>query len=86
MAKSWYVDLLAFALIGIWMAWTYSTIQMHGPSLALVVGAVVIAAVGLLTIYGQRLEYLRVGNTIELGMRTPKRDDEETETERERYR
>jgi hypothetical protein len=70
-AKPWYVDVLAFLLIGVWMAWTYSTIQMHGPSVALVLGAVIIAAVGLLTIYGQRLRYLRIGNTVEIGMRAP---------------
>jgi len=86
MPKPWYVDVLTFVLVGVWMAWTFATIQEYGPSLALIGGAAVIAAIGVLTIYGQRIRYLNIGNGwIEAGMRTPE-DYQRTETERDQYR
>jgi len=86
--KPWYVDVLTFVLVGVWMAWTYSTIQMHGPSFALIGGAVIIAVVGVLAIYGQRLRYLEIGESVRIGLRTPEDFDEseQVQDEREKYR
>jgi len=82
-AQPWYINLLAFALVAGWMAWTFATIQQFGPDPALVGSALVIAVVALLVIYGQRLRYLRFGSWFELELRT---HNESEETEREKYR
>jgi len=74
--KPWFIDLLTYALVGVWMAWTFATIQDQGPTLALLGSAVVVLVVGLLLIYNQRVAYLRVGDYVVLASREAVEDGE----------
>jgi hypothetical protein len=64
MQKPWFIDVLTYVLVGIWMAWTFATIQQYGPSPALLGSAVVVLASGLFLIYNQRVAYFRIGDKI----------------------
>lgn len=68
MSKPWFIDVLTFVLAGVWMAWTFATIQQHGPSFQLLASAVVVLVAALLLVYHQRLSYLQIGNYIVIGM------------------
>jgi len=65
-AKPWWIDLLVVGVVFAWMGWTFTTIRELGFNLPLIVSAVIIGVVGILLIYGQRLEYVRFGK-LELG-------------------
>ena len=87
--RPWYIDAATFGLVLVWMLLTFATIQMRGSSPALIAGVAIVAVIGVLVIYGQRLRYLEIGDYISIGFRTP--EDYETggkqETaEREKYR
>lgn len=76
MDKPWFVDVLTYLLVGVWMAWTFATIQKYGPDPWLLASAVVVLAAGLLLIYNQRLAYLRIGDRVVLGTREAMEQDE----------
>lgn len=79
MNRPWYVDLLAFALVALWMAWTYASIQQYGPDPVLILGAVVFAVTAILMIYGQRITHVKFGR-FEYNARQPRREQENDET------
>lgn len=88
MPKPWYIDLAIVGVVLAWMGWTFSTMQQFGPSLELLVPAVVVGVVGILVIYGQRLTYLQLGNHIIVDMNssgTQERDENERD-EMDQYR
>lgn len=90
MPRPWYVDVLTAAIVFAWMGWTFTTIQQFGPSLDLLVPALIVGVAGVLLLYGQRMTYLRIGQ-FELGMDSPltngpDESDETDDPERERYR
>jgi hypothetical protein len=64
MQKPWFIDVLTYVLVGVWMAWTFATIQQYGPSPALLTSAVVVLAAGLFLIYNQRVAYFRIGDYV----------------------
>jgi len=81
--RPWYIDLLTYGVVLLWMAWTFATIQSVGASPTLIISALLVAIIALLVIYGQRLEYLRVGSWFELDLGTRAHEpDEEDEHER----
>jgi hypothetical protein len=82
MDKPWFVDVLTYVLVGVWMAWTFATIQQYGPDPWLLASAVVVLAAGLLLIYNQRLAYLRIGDRVVLGTREAMEQDALEEPER----
>lgn len=85
--KPWYVDVLTGVVVLAWMGWTFATIQQFGPSLNLIIPAVVVLLVGVLLIYGQRLTYLRIGDSVVVGMDSPLTNGEgDDEHDRERGR
>jgi hypothetical protein len=85
--KPWYVDVLTSVVVLAWMGWTFATIQQFGPSLNLILPAVVVLLVGVLLIYGQRLTYLRIGDSVVVGMDSPLTNGEgDDEHDRERGR
>jgi len=86
MAKPWFIDILTYALVGVWMALTFATIQIYGPGPWLLASAACVLVVGLLMIYGQRLTHLKIGERFELDLRSPGGEDEGTEQWRERNR
>lgn len=89
MEKPWFIDILTFALVGVWMAWTFSTMQQYGPGPWLLASAVTVLAAGLLLIYNQRVSYLRIGDKVVLATRDMSRgvdDEEEIPEWRERNR
>jgi hypothetical protein len=67
-SKPWFIDVLTFALVGVWMALTFATIQQQGTGPWLLGSAVVILLGGLLLVYGQRLSYFQVGNRVIIGL------------------
>lgn len=78
MDKPWFIDLLTYAIVGIWMALTFAIMQQYGPNLGLLAAAVVVLASGLFMIYNQRLAYLRIGDRIVLSSKAMYEDDDET--------
>jgi len=88
MPRPWWIDVGALGLVTLWMLLTFATIQQYGPRPSLILGAVVIASVMILPVYGQRLEYLRIGDKLEIDMRTEtqRHNDEQQQEEREKYR
>ena len=86
MPKPWYVDVLTFVLVGVWMAWTFATMQQYGPSASLVGSAALIAVVGVLVIYGQRLKFVQIGEKLQMGFRTPEDYTDSNENERKKWR
>lgn len=64
MQKPWFIDVLTYALVAIWMAWTFATMQQYGPSPTLIGSAVIVLAAGLFLIYNQRVAYFRIGDYI----------------------
>lgn len=76
METPWWIDVITACLVALWMLLTFATIQMYGPSLQLIVAALVIAVAGILLIYGQRMTYLRVGDRLVIGMDSGPYDDE----------
>jgi len=85
-AKPWWIDVLVVGLVAAWMGWTFTTIQQLGFNLPLIASAVIIGVVGILLIYGQRLEYVRFGK-LELGARLKQPNGgEDPEGERDKWR
>jgi len=80
----WYIDLAAMALLIMWMVWTYACISQYGPRPVLIGGAVVIALVVLLALYGQRVRYFRIGQLFEIDLRTATELDDYQEHEDEK--
>jgi hypothetical protein len=76
MSKPWWIDVLTAGIVLAWMAWTFATMQTHGPSLELIGSAVIVGVVGILWIYGQRITYLQIKNWIVVGMERDQRDDQ----------
>lgn len=79
MNKPWFIDLLTYALVGVWMALTFATMQQYGPNLGLLIAAVVVLASGLFMIYNQRLAYLRIGDRIVISSKAMYEDDDSTD-------
>jgi len=75
MDKPWFIDFLTYALVAVWMGWTFATMQTHGPGPWLIGSAVIVLAVGLFMIYGQRLSYLQIGDKVFLGMQDGNKED-----------
>lgn len=69
-ARPWYIDLLLTFVAVVWMAWTFATIQMHGPSLELILPAFAVGVMAILMLYGHRITYLRIGDRLVVGMET----------------
>jgi hypothetical protein len=67
-SKPWFIDVLTFALVGVWMALTFATIQQQGTGPWLLGSAVVILLGGLLLVYGQRLSYFQLGDRVIIGL------------------
>lgn len=67
----WYVDffidVVTLALAGMWMGWTYSTVQQRGPSALLLVTSLTVILVLVLLVYRQRLTYLQLGDRVVIG-------------------
>lgn len=83
------VDVFAAVFSTAWLLLTFATIQQHpGQIVPLLIGAVAIGCVGIGVIYGHRLNYLRIGDRIEMGVdhrrvgRGPELSDEEKERRR----
>lgn len=77
MERPWFIDVLTYALVSVWMAWTFATMQQHGPGPWLLGSAVVVLCVGLFLVYNQRVAYLQIGNRVWM----ESRDYQETKLE-----
>ena len=75
MGKPWFIDFLTYALVAVWMGWTFASIQTHGPGPWLIGSAVIVLAVGLFMIYGQRLSYLQIGSRVFVAMQGDEEPD-----------
>jgi hypothetical protein len=80
-SKPWFIDVLTYAVVGLWFSLTFATIQQYGPSTALLASSVVVLITGLFMIYGQRLTHLNIGNRIIIDLRGPAESDENEPTE-----
>lgn len=88
-AKPWWIDLLVIGLVFAWMGWTFTTIQQLGFNYGIIAGAVVMASVGILAIYGQRVDYVRFGRfefNAKGGRGYREADDDGTQEERQKWR
>lgn len=91
MSKSRITDVLVVAFVAVWIAYTFSAIRRHGPDPYLIGGAMVIGILGTLMVYGHRIDYLQVGDTLVVGLETrhdrkhPNRESDSDE-QRERFR
>lgn len=74
MSKPWFIDLLTYAVVGLWFLLTYATMRQHGPNPSLLLSSVVMLVTGLLMIYGQRLTHLEIGERIVLDLRSPEQN------------
>lgn len=84
MDKPWFVDVLTYVLVGIWMAWTFASIQQYGPDPWLLASAVIVLAAGMLLVYNQRLAYLRIGDRVVLGTKEAMEADDQEPPELQR--
>lgn len=85
MPKPWYIDLLIIGVVVTWMSATFWMIRAYGPSLELLVPAVVIGLVGILLVYGQRLVYLQLGDTVVARFNTPYTNNDEPDNSNQEY-
>lgn len=86
MQKPWWVDVMTGGVVLAWMGWTFATMQQFGPSLDLLIPALIIGLVGILLIYGQRVTYLQIGDKFVLGMDSGPYGERKSEDERDQYR
>lgn len=82
-----YRELLTFAVLGLAMWGWFSVVVQYGPTPLLVVGSITMPTLVLLVIWGQRLDYVNIGDGwITLGMNDAKRQAHPPEDEVEDWR
>jgi hypothetical protein len=82
-ARPWYIDGLVFVFAVLWMGWSFTVMQSIGPNLPILLAAVAVGVLGILMLYGHRINYLRIGDRFLLEM-DHGRDDTEPEQPPER--
>lgn len=83
MTKDWLVDLIVGVVTVLWMGWTFTTISQTG-SVVLIGPALAVGFLGILMIYGHRINYLRLGDYVLVEMDHRRSDHPDREQEQER--
>ena len=72
----WWHHIFAFVYVMGAMTLTYA-LAMQEVGVMYMVPSVTVSIVGLLYLYGQRLDYLKIGEKVQLGTRAPKNRERE---------